>query len=92
VLPSSFGAPHAVVGGKRLLPADVRRVEGNFSRGDCVVICDEQGGEVGRGLVNYDARDALQIAGQKSRDIETLLGMPGRTAIIRRDDMVLKGD
>ncbi len=86
------GAVKAIVGGKSLLPAGVKKVEGKFSRGDCVVIRDENGAEVGRGLVNYDADDAVQIAGRNSRDIETLLGMPGRAAIIHRDDMVLKGD
>jgi glutamate 5-kinase len=86
------GALRAVIGGKSLLPAGVRRVEGSFARGDCVVIRDEQGAEVGRGLVNYDAADAVQIAGRNSRDIEALLGAPGRAAIIHRDDMVLKGD
>jgi glutamate 5-kinase len=86
------GAVRAIVSGKSLLPAGVRRVEGNFARGDCVLIRDEQGAEVGRGLVNYDADDAQKIAGRNSRDIEVLLGMPGRTEIIHRDDMVLKGD
>jgi glutamate 5-kinase len=86
------GAVRAIVSGKSLLPAGVRRVEGNFSRGDCVLIRDESGAEVGRGLVNYDADDAVKIAGQKSQAIEALLGMPGRAAIIHRDDMVLKGD
>jgi glutamate 5-kinase len=86
------GAVRAIVGGKSLLPAGVRRVEGNFARGDCVLIRDEQGAEVGRGLVNYDADDAQKIAGRNSRDIELLLGMAGRTEIIHRDDMVLKGD
>ncbi len=86
------GAIKAIVGGKSLLPAGVKKIEGNFSRGDCVVIRDESGAEVGRGLVNYDARDAVQIAGRNSRDIEALLGIPGRAAIIHRDDMVLKGD
>ncbi len=86
------GAVGAILSGKSLLPAGVKRVDGNFSRGDCVLIRDERGVEVGRGLVNYDADDAVKIAGQKSRDIELLLGMPGRPAIIHRDDMVLKGD
>jgi glutamate 5-kinase len=67
-------------------------VEGNFARGDCVIIRDEQGAEIGRGLVAYDAGDAVQIAGRNSREIESLLGMPGRAEIIHRDDMVLAGD
>jgi glutamate 5-kinase len=63
-----------------------------FCMGDCVLIRDEQGVEFGRGLANYDADEAVQIAGRDSRDIEALLGMPGRAAIIHRDDMVLKRD
>jgi glutamate 5-kinase len=86
------GALRAILSGKSLLPAGVKKIEGNFSRGDCVLIRDESGTEVGRGLANYDADDAVKIAGRNSRDIEALLGMPGRAAIIHRDDMVLKGD
>jgi glutamate 5-kinase len=86
------GAARAIIAGASLLPAGVRRIEGNFARGDCVVIRDEQGGEIGRGLVAYDAGDAAQIAGRNSRDIELVLGMPGRAEIIHRDDMVLAGD
>ncbi len=86
------GALSAIQSGKSLLPAGVKKIEGNFSRGDCVLIRDAAGAEVGRGLANYDADDAQKIAGRNSRDIETLLGMPGRAEIIHRDDMVLKGD
>ncbi len=86
------GAARAMVNGKSLLPAGVTRVEGNFARGDCVVIRNAQGGEIGRGLVAYDASEAVLILGRNSQDIETLLGAPGRAAIIHRDDMVVAGD
>jgi glutamate 5-kinase len=86
------GAVRAILGGASLLPAGVKRIEGNFARGDCVVLRDEHGAEIGRGLVNYDAGEAAQIAGRNSRDIEALLGLPGRAEIIHRDDMVLAGD
>ncbi|MGP0059217.1 MAG: glutamate 5-kinase [Beijerinckiaceae bacterium] len=86
------GAARAILAGASLLPAGVKRIEGNFARGDCVVIRDQHGAEIGRGLVNYDAGDAAQIAGRNSRDIEALLGLPGRAEIIHRDDMVLAGD
>ncbi len=87
-----LGAAKAIAGGASLLPAGVKKIEGNFARGDCVIIRDENGAEIGRGLVAYDAGDAVQIAGRNSRDIETLLGLPGRAEIIHRDDMVLAGD
>ncbi|HEY1735112.1 MAG TPA: glutamate 5-kinase [Methylovirgula sp.] len=86
------GAAKAIAGGASLLPAGLKKVEGNFARGDCVIIRDEHGAEIGRGLVAYDAGDAVQIAGRNSREIESLLGMPGRAEIIHRDDMVLAGD
>jgi glutamate 5-kinase len=92
VLHVDRGAAKAIATGASLLPAGVKKVEGNFARGDCVIIRDEQGAEIGRGLVAYDAGDAVQIAGRNSREIESLLGMPGRAEIIHRDDMVLAGD
>jgi len=86
------GAAAAMTNGKSLLPAGITRVEGNFCRGDCVVIRNAAGGEIGRGLVAYDASEAVLIAGRNSQDIESLLGAPGRAAIIHRDDMVVAGE
>jgi glutamate 5-kinase len=85
------GAARALAGGKSLLPAGVTRVEGVFARGDCVAIRDEQGAEIGRGLVAYDALHAERIRGRNSRDIADILGTPGRSEMIHRDDMALLG-
>ena len=83
------GAAQAIASGKSLLPAGVARILGNFAAGDCVVIRDLEGGEIGRGLVSYDASDARLIAGRNSQDIPLLLDNPGRAVIVHRDDMVL---
>ncbi len=83
------GAARALASGKSLLPAGVTRIEGVFARGDCVAIRDENGAEIGRGLVAYDARHAERIRGRKSRDIAHILGTPGRAEMIHRDDMAL---
>ena len=83
------GAARALSHGKSLLPAGVTRVEGEFSRGDCVVIRDEHGAEIGRGLIAYDALHSERIRGRNSRDIAQLLGLPGRAEMIHRDDMAL---
>jgi glutamate 5-kinase len=83
------GAAKALALGKSLLPAGVARVEGVFSRGDCVTIRDERGAEIGRGLIAYDALHAERIRGRNSRDIAGLLGTPGRAEMIHRDDMAL---
>ena len=85
------GAARAIIAGNSLLPAGVRRLEGTFKRGDCVLIRTEAG-EVGRGLVAYSADRADLIIGRRSRDIERVLGAPGRAELIHRDDMVLAGD
>jgi glutamate 5-kinase len=83
------GAVAALAGGKSLLPAGVTRIEGAFSRGDCVAIRDERGVEIGRGLVAYDALHAERIRGRKLREIAHVLGTPGRAEMIHRDDMAL---
>lgn len=83
------GAVEALLAGKSLLPAGVRGIEGAFARGDTVAICDPDGREVARGLVAYDAPDAVKIAGLKSTEIAAVLGYETRGAMVHRDDMVL---
>ncbi len=82
------GAARALKGGASLLPVGVRRVEGAFSRGDAVTIRDGQG-VLGRGLVAYDAEEAGRIIGRSSREIEAILGYPGRAEMVHRDDLAL---
>jgi glutamate 5-kinase len=83
------GAEKALLAGKSLLPAGVKRVDGDFDRGDVVIIKGPTGRELGRGLVAYARADAEKIAGKRSADVEALLGQPGRTELIHRDDMAL---
>ena len=83
------GAAAALRQGRSLLPAGVRRVEGGFARGDAVILRDTEGGEVGRGLVAYDAEEAAKICGKSSGELSAILGFDGRAAMIHRDDLVL---
>ncbi len=83
------GAASALASGKSLLPAGVVSVEGVFARGDCVIIRDQRGVDLGRGLVAYDALHAERIRGRNSKDIAQILGTPGRAEMIHRDDMAL---
>ncbi len=85
------GAVRALYAGASLLPAGVARIEGVFARGDCIAIRDPFGAEIGRGLIAYDALHAERIRGRNSRDIEEILGTPGRAEMIHRDDMALAG-
>jgi glutamate 5-kinase len=84
------GAARALGSGKSLLPAGVRRIDGRFARGDAVRIVTEDGLEIARGLVAYDAADARRIAGRKSSEIAAILGFAGRDEIVHRDDLVLR--
>jgi glutamate 5-kinase len=85
------GAARALRSGASLLPVGVRRVEGAFSRGDAVTIRDGSG-VLGCGLVAYDAEEAVRILGRASREIEAILGYPGRAEMVHRDDMALSSE
>ena len=83
------GAVAALRAGKSLLPAGVIRVDGQFARGDAVVVLGPDTQVVGRGLVAYDAEDAEKIKGRSSSDILSILGISGRAEMIHRDDLVI---
>ena len=82
------GAAQAVRRGKSLLAAGVRRIEGRFDKGDAVVLRDEAGHEIGRGLVRYEAEDAEKICGLKSEAIEAALGYTSGP-LVHADDLAL---
>lgn len=85
------GAVAALRAGKSLLPAGVIRVDGQFARGDAVVVRGPDTHEIGRGLVAYDADHAEQIKGRSSSDAAQILGISGRAEMIHRDDLVVGG-
>jgi glutamate 5-kinase len=83
------GAQQALRSGKSLLPAGVTAVSGRFERGDTVSVLDRNGTEIARGMIAYNDRDAARLIGQRSADIESLLGFRGRAEMIHRDDLVM---
>lgn len=84
------GARDALVqGGKSLLPAGIRRVEGHFDYSDTVSCFTENGVEFARGLVNYNSTETAQLTGRQTRDIEKILGYRDYDEIIHRDNLVL---
>ncbi|TXR49149.1 glutamate 5-kinase [Phyllobacterium endophyticum] len=84
------GALVALKSGKSLLAAGVREVAGQFTRGDTVAVFGPDGREAARGLVAYDASDAVRIAGRKTNEIAAVLGYDARSAMIHRDDLVVR--
>jgi glutamate 5-kinase len=83
------GAVAALRRGNSLLPVGVIRVDGQFARGDAVIVRGPDGAEIGRGLVAYDAGDAEKVKGRPSADILLLLGIEGRAEMVHRDDLAL---
>lgn len=83
------GAARAMAEGRSLLPVGVTATEGEFGRGDPVVIRDPRGATLGQGLTRYTADEARRIVGRHSWEIEEALGYPGRAVLIHRDDMAL---
>jgi glutamate 5-kinase len=89
VLTIDAGAVTALRSGKSLLPAGVVRIEGQFARGDAVIIRGPDGKEIGRGLIAYDVEDADKIKGRSSADIASILGYAGRTEMVHRDHLAV---
>ncbi len=83
------GAVAALHRGNSLLPVGVVRIEGDFARGDAVIIRGPDGAEIGRGLCAYDVEDAQKIRGRASADIMSILGFAGRAEMVHRDDLVV---
>ncbi len=83
------GAARALAAGRSLLPAGIQGVQGEFERGDPVLIENPAGTVLARGLSAYASADARRIAGHRSEEIETLLGWRGRDEVVHRDDLVL---
>lgn len=83
------GAITALQSGKSLLAVGIKKIEGEFHKGDAVCIVNAERKEIARGLINYNANDARKIMGKKSTEFEILLGYTGGDEIIHRDNLAL---
>lgn len=84
------GAVAAIVqGGKSLLAAGITGIEGNFHASESVLLCDRNGAEVARGLVNYSSNELQKIWGHQSDEIPAILGYPGAETVVHRDNLVV---
>ena len=67
------GAEKAVLEHKSLLPVGIRKVEGEFRKGDVVeIVCE--GRVIAKGTPSYSSKDLSAIAGKHSDEIEGTLG------------------
>ena len=74
--------------GGSLLPAGVTACAGAFRAGDVILVEDDQGREVARGLSRYASGEVERILGRSSPEVAHILGQPA-VEVIHRDDLVL---
>ncbi|MFW6103086.1 MAG: PUA domain-containing protein, partial [Chloroflexota bacterium] len=76
-------------GSGSLLPAGVKAVKGQFTRGDTVEICSEGGERIASGIVNYDAEDVRAVMGHHSHEMADLVADVFGDEIVHRNNMVV---
>ena len=76
-------------GGGSLLPACIVAVEGDFERGDTVLIVGPDGKGLARGISRYPSSDLAQIKGLRSDAIADRLGYIAGSVALHRNDMIL---
>ena len=75
--------------GSSLLAAGITAVEGEFDTQEAVQLCDKNGKEIARGIVNYSSAELNQIRGRHSKEISAILGYAGAETVIHRDNLAL---
>jgi glutamate 5-kinase len=82
------GAEAALLeGGKSLLPAGIRHVEGDFHPGDVVEVLNLHEQTIGRGVVNYAAWQIQAVAGLGTEEVRRRVEV-SRIEVIHRDEWV----
>jgi len=82
------GAAKAILNGKSLLPAGITKVHGDFKKGENILIVDEKGNDLARGLSSFSSTEINKIKGLQSHQIENVLGYSSKSEIVHKDDMV----
>ena len=82
------GAAKALGDGKSLLAAGITKVEGNFEKGENILIVDENDKNLARGLSSFSSLEINKIKGKQSKEIENILGYLSKSEIVHKDDMV----
>ena len=72
-----------------LLPAGVKGVDGNFKRGDIILVVGPERERVACGIASYGAADVATIKGLRSNRIEEALGYRYGEEVLHRNNMVL---
>ena len=83
------GARKAIFSGASILPSGIKKISGNFFKGDIIDVNDMSGNKIGKGVTYYDSEELRIIMGRKTTEIKKLLGYDGREEIIHRDYLTL---
>ncbi|GGW60598.1 glutamate 5-kinase [Alishewanella tabrizica] len=84
------GAVQAVtLRGASLLPSGIHGTEGDFEKGDAVLLTRESGETIAQGITQYSAMELRKIQGAKSQEITARLGYCPSEVAVHRDDLVL---
>jgi glutamate 5-kinase len=87
------GAAKALKANKSLLASGILSADGDFVRGDALLITSKDNTPLARGLTNYSRAQVDLIRGHKSSDFSRLLNTDTYyDEVIHRDDLVLDPD
>ena len=82
------GAKKALLNGKSLLAAGIKKVAGKFYKGDHIKIVDSKRKEFARGLSSFSSEEINKIIGCHSNEIHKILGYISKSEVVHKDDMV----
>ena len=82
------GAKKALINGKSLLAAGIKKVSGKFGKGDHIKILDIKRKEFARGLSSFSSEEVHKIIGCHSNEIQKILGYVSKSEVVHKDDMV----
>ena len=71
-----------------MLAAGIKKINGNFLKGDHIKILDKNMKEYARGLSSFTSDEISKIKGQHSNKISELLGYISKSEVVHKDDMV----
>lgn len=82
------GANNALINNSSLLAIGIKRISGNFDKGDVVSIKNKTL-EIGKGLSNYSSFDLKKLIGLKSSEFKNVITNANYDEIIHKNNLVL---
>jgi len=82
------GAKKALINGKSLLAAGIKKTSGKFNKGDHIKILDSKNKEFARGLSSFSSEEINKIMGFHSNEIQKILGYVSKSEVVHKDDLV----